>query len=46
MTVQASWYDDPDPYGKDTSAYDGILDHYVEDPDVDPEDDEHRPESD
>ena len=46
MTVQASWYDDRDPYGPNTPTYDAILDRYVDDPADELDDEAHRPESD
>ena len=46
MTVQASWYDDPDPYGPHTPTYDPILDGYSDEPDDELDDEAHRSESD
>jgi len=46
MTVQASWYDDPDPYGPTTPTYNAILDRYIEEPDRELDVEEPRPASD
>ena len=39
MTVQASWYDDPDPYAGYVTGDGGAPDEYIDDVD----DDENRP---